>query len=342
MNINRLLQSGVRYAGASLRQSLRASSDRTVPRGTRFLSLDPEADGPRVPVYSLRDPRHRGAIVRALAAGQAAAFYLGLFTIIKALRPLEEGGDTGDLFWQVKPDRPRWSKLPLIIRPEDALPLIDFDLVHPDLWRLSLRDHFAGLWGSHGAPLHIIAPLRRPLPDLHPAFQTLPEDLREQAAAEAGAADRLLPCATASFFWMPDPAWDDLVDLLYRFSPPRTFLGGTSFNDHAQHPPYTYDELVAHVCRRGTFDVDLVITDELFEQAGVFSSHTMVRLPLVGESPELVVVRHGSITPERLAAGTGYPVRVLGSVKAASRRPGLSDEELEARLRRFHVWRTAA
>ncbi|MHB8574832.1 MAG: hypothetical protein ACYDCQ_05815 [Dehalococcoidia bacterium] len=220
----------------------------------------------------------------------------------------------------------------MLARPRDALRFIDFTLVHPDFRRLARRETFEWLWASHGGPLHVIAPLKQPLRFLHPAFVTDADDLRQQVSAQCETADRVVSCATASFFWMPDSVWERLATLIALYSPPRTCIGVSSFNDHGEQPPYTYAGLIDDVARRGDVLFDAVLNDERYERMGAFSSHTQVRLPLVGESPELVVVRRGSVSHSWLATASGYPVRVLDSAGVASRYPGLTDEELRVRL----------
>jgi len=66
-----------------------------------------------------------------------------------------------------------------------------------------------------------------------------------------------------------------------------------------------------------------------------------VRLPLVDEQPDLVVVRRGSISPEWLARSTGYPVHVPEGVSQAARGRGLTDVELQRSLEQLRPWRDA-
>lgn len=304
-------------------------------QGRRHIELDAACGARRAPVYTLRDPADRRLIARELAAGRSAAFYLGLFTIVKLLRPPWAEGAGGELFWQVKPERPRWSKLPMVTEPRHAIRFVDFSAVHPDLARLARREEWERLW-AHGLPLHVIAPLRGPLRFLHEAFRTTPHDLQGHAAAVATAADRYIPAETASFFWLSDPDWNALARDVARCAPARSYLAGTSFNRHGQHPPYTLDELQEHVRDRGDLEFDLVVHDELIEQAGLHSSHTMVRLPLAGQPPELLMTRLGSVSAGRLERELGLPVRVLDSVAEASRQPGLTQADVEARIAVLH------
>jgi hypothetical protein len=307
----------------------------------RHIELDTPAGRRAAPVYSLRSEADRALIARELAAGRSAAFYIGLFTIVKLLRPPWAEGTGGELFWQVKPARPRWSKLPMVVEPRHAIRFVDFARVHPALRHLQRREEWERLW-AHRLPLHVISPLRQPLRFLHEAFRTTPGDLRGHAAAAPTAADRLIEAETASFFWLHDPDWNALARRVALSAPARSYLAGTSFNKHGQHPPYTLDELQEHVRDRGDLEFDLVVHDELIEQAGLHSSHTMVRLPLAGQEPELLMTRLGSVSAARLEQELGLPVRVLDSVAEASRQPGLTQADVESRIAVLHDLREAA
>ena len=299
------------------------------------------ADGPAsVPVYSIRNPDHHEAIARALARGRTAAFYVGLFGIGQAIRPAWLGHDDAETYWRVKVGRPRWAKVPLFSKPSHALRLIDFGLVHPAFRHLARREAFERLWTGHGAPLHVIAPVRQPLRFLDPAVVTFHEDLVQHVTDDVDPRERVIAPATACFFWIADPMWDTVVTLAGLYSPPRVCFGASSLNDHGEQPPYTMAELRTFIDGRSTLPFDLVITDELYERSGAFSSHTQVRLPLVGEPAELIVVRRGCVSAEWLAESTGYPVRVMASAAIASRQAGLTDRELRARLEQFRAWRS--
>jgi hypothetical protein len=67
----------------------------------------------------------------------------------------------------------------------------------------------------------------------------------------------------------------------------------------------------------------------------------MVRVPLRGERAEFVMTRRGSISAQLFESATGFPVRMLESVASASSQPGLSQEELDSRVRAFSSQRTA-
>ncbi|HLZ68894.1 MAG TPA: hypothetical protein VKV26_03190 [Dehalococcoidia bacterium] len=321
-----------------------AGADGTAPRypvGMQTLLIRTVSGCRAVPVYSLRNPQHHEPIGRALATGQTAAFYVGLYGIVKAVRAAWVAHDAAETYWRIKAGRPRYAKVPLLAKPQQALRLIDFVPVHPAFRHLARRDRFERLWTSHGAPLHVIAPLRQPLRFLDPAFVTSPADLDAYRRDDARAVDRAVAAPTASFFWMADPTWEDLATFTQLFSTARAFYGASSFNEHGQPPPYTFAQLASYVEGTEGNQFDLVINDELYERTGAFSSHTQVRLPLVDEPAELVVVRRGAVSPEWLADSTGYPVRVLGSAGVASRSPGLTDAELRAGLERLRAWRSA-
>src|SRR6266508_2908747 len=201
--------------------------------------------GRSVPVLDVRETEDRREIARLMATGKAAAFYIGLFTIMRVIGPPWRDRGESSTFWSVKRGRPSWSKLPMFVRPARALRLADFGLVHPAFRWLRRRVRFEALW-SHGAPLHVVAPLRTPLRHLHPAFVTSPEDLTESALAMRATRDRRIGRSTASMFWMDDAAWEDLAVRMEVACPARTWLAGSSFNDHGQPPPFTLSELLAY------------------------------------------------------------------------------------------------
>ena len=296
-------------------------------------------DGTRaIPVYSIRDRAHVEAIAQAMSERRMAAFYGGLYGVIKGIRrPADDHPDDAEVYWQIKPDRPRSSKLPMFIRPADAMPLVDFEALHPEFRHLSDRARFEALWASHGGPVHFIVPLRDQLPELHPAFQTSTEGILRAAKGEAGS--RAPARVTASLMWMADAAWEGLAARLDALSDEPTYYGVSSFNDHGEHPPYTYAELVAFLDRKSDLPVDLIVNDEIFEASGAFSSHTQVRLPLVGEAAELILVRRGGMSPAWLTECTGYPVRSLEDAPQATRPEGLEDTDLQRRLELFRSLR---
>jgi hypothetical protein len=288
----------------------------------------------RPAVYDLRDPTAVEPIAGRLAAGEPAAFYMGLFTIMQVVSPPHCTGEQGALFWSVKRGRPAWSKLPVFVRPRDALHLVDADAVHPS-FRCRTRESFEALW-CHGAPMHVVAPLRPGLPFVNPVMVTEPGE-----AAAAGP-DRRTDRRTAALFWMQDPAWCALADALARHLAPRRFLVGSSFNDHGGHPPYTLDELWAHTDARPDLPYRFVVDDPLLAACHGFTSHSLVRLPLVDEEPTLVMLRQGSLSPAWLREKTGLPVRTLPSTTVASRRPGTTDASLRAAFEMLERRRTGS
>ncbi len=286
------------------------------------------------PVYDVRDPSATEEIARRLARGEPAAFYMGMYTIMQAVGLPGARAASGSLFWTVKRDRPSWSKLPVFLRPRDGLRLADFSAVHPAFRSFRRRERFESLW-SHGAPMHVVTPLRDGLRTVNDVLITSGAD------AAAAAEDRRTARRTAAMFWMHDPAWSALADALARRSAPQTFLVGSSFNDHGRHPPYTLDELHAHTAARDDLAYTFIIHDALLEACEGHSSHSLVRLPLVGEEPALVMLRHGTVSPAWLQEATGLPVTTLASTTIAVRRPDMTDASLRAAFERLAVTRAA-
>jgi hypothetical protein len=293
-----------------------------------------------VSVLDVRSVLDRADIARVVAEGHPVAFYMGLFTILRIIGPPWRDRGESATFWTVKRGRPTWSKLPVFIRPARAVRLIDWPAVHPAFRRLHHRERFEALW-AHGAPLHVVAPLRAPQRYLPDAIVTSPGDLADAATGVAALGDRRLDSPTASFFWMSDPAWQDLAVRLEVACPPRSWLVGSSFNDHGAPPPFTLEELVGACRLRPDLPFELIVSDPLLDACGGYSSHTLVRLPLADEPPALVLLRWGSVSPQWLAESTGLEVRVLDSVSHASRPAGVTDKQLQAAFMELHDRRTA-
>jgi hypothetical protein len=262
-------------------------------------------------------------------------WYTGLFGVTLGVPPDYVASNEASRFWVIKPGRPATAKLPIFTTPRDGLNLIDFRLVHPRFRHLEQREHFERIWDNIPAPFHVVCPLRQPLPFFPQACQTTPADLAEQARDNPLLADRLVPCTTAAFFYFADPAWMGLIDMFRLYGRSRVFFAGSSFNDHGEAPPYTFEELLDFVRDKQRFQFHMVVTDELYEACGAFSSHTQVRLPMPHEPPALVMIRKGSVSPEWLAAATGYVVRPLDSMTTASRPAGMTDAALRAGLERL-------
>jgi len=275
-----------------------------------------EVSGERrsLPIYSIRDLSRHREIAWALASGKKAVMFgMGLWGIVKAVEdPRTQGrlaGRRGEsrVFWEVKVGRPRQSKIPVMVPPEQMGRLIDFGKLHPRYRFLRNRGAREKLW-AHGAPFHGIFPLKSRT-HIDEAFVTRPEELPE---------DWRVPYSTVSIFWMEDPAWHNLARLAGRITS-RSLLGVSSVNTHGEEPPFTYDELVSMLSRKPEWDFDLLVRDEATESVDLKSSHTQIRFPLHYEEPECVVLRIGSLSARGFAEATGLPVRVHEHATIASR-----------------------
>jgi len=251
----------------------------------------------KIPIYSIRDLAHHKLIAQAVADEVPMVVYGGVWAVFKGVKRRSEGAG---FFKVAKPGRPPESKVPMVCRPEDTQSFIDWSHVHPDFRHLRRRENFTKLWATHGAPLHLVAPIRSSLSSLPEEFKTSPEEFNARYPdAQA------ISCATAAFYWREDPYWRHFATLTSRYTHTQTYLGVSSFNPHGEEPPYTFGELVEQV-KIGRIPFELIVCDHIYENSRAFGSHTQMRLPLVGEEPKFSVLRLGSFSPQGFGKATGF------------------------------------
>lgn len=73
------------------------------------------------------------------------AFHIGLFVVVKLLRPAWRQAD-GGLFWRVKRGRAVWPKLPMLALPRHSVLLVDRAALHPVVRDLARRPRWEHLW----------------------------------------------------------------------------------------------------------------------------------------------------------------------------------------------------
>jgi len=287
--------------------------------GVQFLVI--EELSKRIPIYSIRNLEHHCQMAKAVRDEVPMVVYGGIWAVFKGVKRRSLGAR---FFQEAKPGRPPESKVPMVVPPEEMLQFIDWSRVHPDFRSLRWRANFVKLWTTHGAPLHIIAPVKKNLWALPDEFKTTPEDFSARYP-EA----KPVNCPTAAFYWREDPYWRHFATLSACYMRTETYLGVSSFNPHGEEPPYTFEELKEQV-KMGRIPFEVIVRDDLFEESGAFSSHTQMRLPLVGGDPEFVVLRLGSFSPDGFTRITGFGCKLASaSVKDVRKNPG---ENLDRRL----------
>lgn len=266
--------------------------------GVQLLKI-PELDK-NIPIYDFRNLTHQVMIAKALAKGERMAMFGGVWG---AFRAVKRNTTAEDFFHrQVKPGRPWEAKVPLMIKPKDGLRLIDWSQVHSNFRFLSDYAEFKKLWNLHPAFLHIIAPVRPTKHSLPDIFITTPQDYQKRYSG-----NDIIQVSTVALLHRHDPYLEHLSAWVERFSHTAMSLGVSTLNPHGEEPPYTEKELFEDIktARCKVAEIDLIVTDRLYEESGAFGSHTQLRLPLVGESPTLKVLRIGSLSIDGFETATG-------------------------------------
>lgn len=261
-----------------------------------------------IPVYSIRNRDHHESIARLIASGKPVAFNVHVIGVLIAVQDPRGRSDNWREFWRIKNGREPQDKVPFMMLPRHQYRVVDFEKVHQYFRYLKNPDKRREFYGR--LPLHVIYPVKQNAAFIHQnAFITTFEDTLKKPE------DQRVAVPTICVFSQADSDWEHVAERAARLNHHALF-GVTSFNDHGEQPPFNKAQFMDYIGGKGVLDVEGFVDDEFANGA---SSHTQIRLPLVGERPELVVVRRGLISADLIKAQTGHEVRVLESAKVASR-----------------------
>lgn len=270
----------------------------------QFLNI-PE-NNTQLPIYDFRNLEHQVHVAKVLARGGQILMYAGVWGVFKGVKRATRNET---FFMRAKPGRPPEAKIPVMLLPQEATKIIDWSNVHPDFRFLQDYWNFKNLW-SHGAFLHIIAPVRHTLEALPEIFKTSPEEFQRRYPNQEP-----IPSTTVAVLWHEEPYKRHFSSLVKRYSHTDTFIGASTNNEHGRKPYYTSEELFESIQAEHSNlpQLDLICTDKKYEESGVFASHTQLRLPLIGESPTLKVLRIGSVSLARVEEATGLECEIPSS-----------------------------
>jgi len=274
--------------------------------------------GIEIPVYDIRDLLDQELIAREIAQGRQMAMFGGVWGGFQGI-PEANGNSEGYLRW-AKQDRPREAKYVVMKPPSQSHELIDWSNIHEEFRFLEDPESFDALWRTHGAYLHVIAPIKEEvaLPDV---FVTSPDE-----HTKAYPNRPRISASTSAFLWRSDPYFENFAQLVDASSETPVHIGVTSLNKHGEKPPYSYEDFVAHL-KAGNADprnVHLIVRDSLYETSGALGSHTQIRLPLKDEEGVVEVYRIGTLSPRALERKTGIALRQRDGIKDVRKNPGVS------------------
>ena len=298
-----------------------SAEQRLTPNGRTLFVADREAGVEKdIPIFSVREPAHHKDIARAVASGVPVAFEVGVIGVLLAVNdPYTPLPDNWRTFWEIKRGRQPTDKVPMLMPPEHQWKIVDYDKLHPEFRRLrNLKDR-EKLYGQ--LPLHVIMPFKESAIDVNRnVFVTEPKDTMSKPA------DLQVPVSTVCLFFQEDKDWRKVAEHASYINP-FAYYGVTSFNDHGEPSPWTLDDLATYTVKKGILPpYDVIVEDPIFREANIMSSHTQIRLPLVGEKPPIKIVRMGPVSGEMIEKQTGYTTEVLPSAKfAASGHPEGTD-----------------
>jgi hypothetical protein len=289
----------------------------------------------KIPVLSVRDPKHKFLIAEKIVSGEVGAFGVGVVGVLKAVgKDPSKDIEGGKKFWEIKKGRGITDKVPMMMLPEHHDKIVDYDKLHEDFAYLKDPEERRKFYGT--LPFHAILPLADNAIINKDVFVTTAEDSKSKPLDQQAS----IPTVCV-FFSGGDRAWERIAQLAYKINP-NVHLGISSLNDHGEQSPYNLSELVQYVNKKQRADFDFFVDDPIVAKYDIRSSMTIVRLPHKGEVPEITIVRKGSIGAETLRKHMGnmrvggHPVRELASAKFAGhghpeeiRNKGLDDRVLQ-------------
>lgn len=271
-----------------------------------FLRINSKEGLRVIPVYSVREPSHQEKIAQCMTSGDVVVFEAaGVMGFMVAVNcDQSKGDDNWKKFWEVKRGRSSTDKVPIMMLPEDQYKIVDFDKLHSEYRYLKDPERRKSFFGA--LPFHTILPLKDDAKEIN----------RDVFVTQAGGPNK--QATICLYFQGGDRVWRDIAELT-RSVNSGVHLGISSFNDHGEPPPYDFDELLTYIVIKQRMDFGFVVRDPIAAKHGIRSSHTQIRLPLIGEQPYIIVVRKGPVSADTISKHTGHTVKISENAKFASR-----------------------
>jgi hypothetical protein len=278
----------------------------------KFFWQFPEvAKGQGKPVYSIWNYNHHREIAEALACGKVCAMYVwgvwGVAMLLNSPEWQKEQGKESATLREVKKGRPWGKAFASFIYPDGVIDFWDIDRFHPRYRELQWAAKRWRLWEK--GPVHIIAPTKSRNPHMDEWLLTRTD-------------------GTASYFYMPHPGWNRIIEMLRKDVKHAVYAGG-SLNFDQEEPGFTTEVLYKMMQEKEEWreHIDLVVIDEICELMRFVMrlpplrtgrSQTQIRLPQKGSDGICEIVRYGGLSPETFSQYTGYPVKEATDVRFAS------------------------
>jgi len=255
-------------------------------------------------VYSIWNYSSHKEIAERLARGEVCAMYVwgvwGVAMLLNSPEWQQAEVEEAARLREVKKGRPWGKAFASFIYPDDVIDFWDIDRFHRDYKKLQWAPERWKLWEK--GPVHIIAPTKERNPHMDEWLLTRKD-------------------STASYFYMPHPAWNRIIEML-RKEVKHAVYGGGSLNFDQEEPGFTTQVLYKMMQEKKEWQdsIDFVIIDEICEFPPLRSgrSQTQIRLPQKGSDGVCEIVRYGGLSPDTFSQHTGYPVKEAVDVRYAS------------------------
>ena len=290
------------------------------PYGIWTIDINLDGDRRQIPVFDCRDDSHKETIAQLLANYKvAAAFGVGLYGFSALVEDPRVGRNPGSwkVFYQAKIGRRLDKKIPIQATPKNFYRYMDKSIIHPAFRKyFDSRESRENLYKA-GIAFHIMSPVPEDAHYIHPVFI---QEHKVFLTDENGNLTNIVRIPCVSLFWWHDPDWEEISDRAEALNPHAT-AGISSANVSGKLPAFDFDGMVMFIENNHVAPFNFAVRDSENEHFQVRSSHPQFRPAFVGEKPEWVVLREGSISTEGFlkAIKSPFPARKLETTRMADR-----------------------
>lgn len=296
------------------------------PHGIWTIDISLDGDRRQIPVLDCRDDRHKETVAQLLANYKvAAAFGVGLYGFSALVEDPRVGRnpDSWKVFYQAKIGRSLDKRIPIQATPKNFYRYMDKSIIHPEFRRyFDSRESREDLYKA-GVAFHLMSPIPQDAHYIHPVFI---QEHKVFLTDENGEITNIVKMPCVSLFWWYDPDWEEISDRVEVLNPHAT-SGISSANASGKLPAFDLDGIVSFVEDNNAAPFHFVVRDSENEgekkrkKEQVRSSFPQFRPAFVGERPEWVVLREGSISTEGFlnAINSPFPARKLDTTQIADR-----------------------
>lgn len=306
------------HEGENQQYSVRVNKNH--PYGIWTIDIDLEEDKRQIPVFDCRNDSHKETIAQLLTNYKvAAAFGVGLYGFSALVEDPRVGcnPDSWKVFYQAKIGRSLDKKIPIQATPKNFYRYMDKSIIHSEFQKYFESRESREALHRAGVAFHLMSPIPQDTHYIHPVFI---QEHEVFLTNKHGVITNVIKIPCVSLFWWHDPDWEEISDRVEVLNPHAT-PGISSANASGKLPAFDFDGMVMFIEDNYTAPFHFAVRDSENERFRVRSSHPQFRPAFVGEKPEWIVLREGSISTDGFlkAINSPFPARKLETTSVADR-----------------------